>query len=640
METKANYVTVGIFTLITIALGFAVVFWLNGLGERRSYVDLDIMIEGSVTGLVKGSQVLFNGIQVGTVDSLTIATNAPRFVVAKVKISANTPVRQDTKASIGTQGFTGGAYIQLEGGSPKAANVLGVANLKDGEVPRINAEPAALNDLIARVNSIASRTEKVMGGLESFLDENRASLNKTIANAQKFSDALAENADGVESFLSGVANVAVTIEALSSKLDGMIKGAEDIVKAVDPEAVQKTIANLEGFSKTLNASRDDVTKVVDKITNAADQLNKFSDGLNQTLGKVDTLVASVDATKIGTTVDDLSTTAASAKKIVSDVEASNIKKTLDDISKIAADAKDVVAAVNSANVTEIVDNVGNTVDQASALVAAIDADKINSTVNRLDQAATRANDALAALKPEQVTKIADGLEKTVNDASAFVAKIEVDKINSAFNDFGEASAETKKLIAAIDRERITKLIADLGKTVEDASSVISAIDAERISGVVDDLEKTAKGASTIVEDVSSVTSQFKGRGDDINQIITDVKELAGRLNKSSTKVDGILAKFDGMLSGGNGEGLISEARATLADFRKLARNLDARVNEISRGLSRFSNRGLAEAEVLIRQARQSINRIDRVISDFEKNPSGFIVGKPGVRQVSGSRPRR
>ena len=116
-------------------------------------------------------------------------------------------------------------------------------------MPRINAEPAALNDLIARVNSIAARTEKVMGGLESFLDENRASLTKTISNAQKFSDALAENADGVESFLSGVANVAVTIEALSSKLDGMIKGAEDIVKAVDPEKVRETIANLEGFFK-------------------------------------------------------------------------------------------------------------------------------------------------------------------------------------------------------------------------------------------------------------------------------------------------------------------------------------------------------------------------------------------------------
>ena len=101
----------------------------------------------------------------------------------------------------------------------------------------------------------------------------------------------------------------------------MIKGAEDIVKAVDPEAVRKTIANLEGFSKTLNASREDVTKVVDKITDAADELNKFSDGLNKTLGKVDTLVASVDSTKIGTIVDDLSTTATSAKKIVAEVEA-------------------------------------------------------------------------------------------------------------------------------------------------------------------------------------------------------------------------------------------------------------------------------------------------------------------------------
>ena len=640
METKANYVTVGVFTLIIIALSAAFAFWLLGLGERRNYVDMEIMIEGSVTGLVKGSQVLFNGIQVGTVKRLTIATNAPRFVIAEVKIDAETPVRKDTKASIGIQGFTGGAYIQLEGGSPGSANVLGVANMPEGKIPSITAEPAALNDLIAKVNSIATRTEKVMGGVQSLLDENRASLSKTIANAQKFSDALAENADGVESFLSGVADVAKTIEALSSKLDGMIKGAEDIVKAVDPESVKKTIANLEGFSETLNASRDDVTKVVDKITGAAEQLNKFSDGLNKTLGKVDTLVASVSSEKISTAVDDLSAAATSAKKIIADVEASNIKTTLDDISKIATDAKGVVAAIKPEKVTEIVDNIGKTVDQATALIAAIDAQKVNSAVENLDQAAKRANDALASLKPEQVTRIADNLEKTIKDASEFVAKIEVDKINNAFDEFGKASSETKKLVSAVDATQITKLMDDISKTISDASSVVSAIDASRIANVVDNLEKTAKGASTIVADVSSVTEKFRDRGDDVNQIITDAKELAGRLNKSSTKIDGILTKFDNLLSGGNGEGLVSDARATMAEFRKLARNLDARVAEISKGLSRFSNRGLAEAEVLIRQARQSINRVDRVISNFEKNPGAFIVGKPGIRQVSGSRPRR
>ncbi len=640
METKANYVTVGVFTLITLALAFVFVVWLGRYNEQRTYVDMDIKIEGSVTGLVKGSQVLFNGIQVGTVQSLAIAANAPRFVIAKVKIDAETPVRSDTKASIGIQGFTGGAFIQLEGGSPDASNILGLADMPEGTVPSIDAEPAALNELVAKVNSIANRTEKVMSTVESFLIENRESLSKTISNAQVFSDALAKNADGVETFLSATADIGKTIEALSAKLDGMIKGAEDVVKAIDPEAVRKTIANLEGFSQTLNASREDVSKVVDKITSAAEQLNKFSDGLNKTLGKVDVLVASVSPEKIGTAIDDLSSAATSARKIVADVEASNIKDTLENISKISEDAKKIVAAVKPERVGEIVDNIGKTVDNASTLIAAIDADRVNSALKNLDQAASRANDALAALKPDQVTRIADGIEKTISDASAFVAKIEVDKINSAFDEFGKASEETKKLVSAVDTTKLAKLIDDLGTTIEGASSVVSAIDASRIASVVDNLEKTAKGASTIVEDVSTVTAKFRNRADDINQIITDAQELASRLNKSSTKVDGILTKLDGMLGGGNGEGLMADARATLADFRKLAVNLDARIAEISKGLTRFSNRGLREAEVLIKQARQSINRIDRVIGNFERNPKAFIVGTPGIRQVSGSRPRR
>ncbi len=536
METKANYVAVGVFTLITIALCFAFVFWVGRYDERGEYVDLDILIEGSVTGLAKGSPVLFNGIQVGSVRKLTIATNAPKFVNARVRIDSQTPIRKDTSATIGIQGLTGGAYVQLEGGSRNSPGILDMADADTGKVPRIEAAPAALNDIISRVNKIAARTEVVMAQVEEFLGENRASLSTTIKNAEKFSDALAQNADGVEQFMAGIASVSASMEGLSAKLDGTIKGAEEIIKAVDPESVRNTVANVEEFTKTLKSTRSDITRVVDSISKAAADIDRFSQGLNETLGKVDTLVASVDSAKVTTAVDDISTMVANAKKVVATIESNNIDKTLGDI--------------------------------------------------------------------------------------------------------GEVAANANKVLAVVEPQKITRLIDDLGKTIDDASSVVAAVDTARVANVVEQAEKAARSASVITDDIKTITGKIRNRGDDVNQIIVDTRELANRLSKASERVDGVLAKLDGMLGGGNGDSLVAETRATLADFRKLADNLNLRVNEVSTGLTRFTTRGLGEAEVMIRDARRSINRIEGAISNFESNPQRFITGTPGVRQVSGGRPRR
>jgi phospholipid/cholesterol/gamma-HCH transport system substrate-binding protein len=67
METRANYVLIGLFTLAVIAGAFGFVYWFNtigGAGERATY---RIVFDGSVSGLRTGASVLFNGIRVGEV---------------------------------------------------------------------------------------------------------------------------------------------------------------------------------------------------------------------------------------------------------------------------------------------------------------------------------------------------------------------------------------------------------------------------------------------------------------------------------------------------------------------------------------------------------------------------------------------
>ena len=54
METRANYATIGIFTLIVIALTFGFIYWLKRYDEAGQRVNLPLEFVGTVNGLAKG----------------------------------------------------------------------------------------------------------------------------------------------------------------------------------------------------------------------------------------------------------------------------------------------------------------------------------------------------------------------------------------------------------------------------------------------------------------------------------------------------------------------------------------------------------------------------------------------------------
>src|SRR5580698_11317547 len=83
METKANDVITGTFTLAVIVAVFGFVFWFqqHSSGARTSY---RVTFQCSVSGLQSGAPVTFNGIRVGEVSSLDLDAEDPRKVTAVI----------------------------------------------------------------------------------------------------------------------------------------------------------------------------------------------------------------------------------------------------------------------------------------------------------------------------------------------------------------------------------------------------------------------------------------------------------------------------------------------------------------------------------------------------------------------------
>jgi phospholipid/cholesterol/gamma-HCH transport system substrate-binding protein len=190
MEIRAPYVLIGGFVLAVIAAGFGFVYWLHNTGSLTERTTYRIHFENTVSGLLTGAAVLFNGIRVGEVTALELDASNPNRVTATIAVAANTPVRVDTKVGLDFQGLTGVPVVALQGGSkPLSAT--------PGQPATLNADPLA-------GQSMTTAARDALRRLDLILADNAEPLRTTIANLNTFSAALARNSDKLDSIVRGL----------------------------------------------------------------------------------------------------------------------------------------------------------------------------------------------------------------------------------------------------------------------------------------------------------------------------------------------------------------------------------------------------------------------------------------------------
>ncbi|MBB5041537.1 MlaD family protein [Shinella fusca] len=452
METKANYALVGFFTVLVIAAAFFFVYWMSQYGRGGEMAQLAIRIPGSANGLSVGSPVRFNGIPVGSVRSLAIDKDDPRFSIAMTEVSTSAPVKKSTSAVLEVQGLTGAAYVELSGGKADDPNILRQAFDTDTAAV-LDAEQSSVTNILSTADKILKRADAAITDIQGFVADARGPLTTTIRNAEQFSGSLARNGENIDQFLQSVGGLSDTFKNLSGRLDTVLASVDSLVKAVDPEKVDDFVGNVDKVSKDIAAASGDVKTTMEGFRKTAETFKAFGERATATLDKVDGLVAAVDQQKVSGAIDNISVATADARKAI-------------------------------ASVTGVANSIGE-------------------------------------------------------------------------------------------------------------------------------------------------------RREDIDQIITDAKQMANKLNAASSRVDGVLAKLDGFLGEGDSESLFAEAKATLQSIKQAADTLNGRIGPIADGLQRFSGSGLRDVEALVLDTRRTIQNLDSAISGFERNPQRLLFGGETVKQYDG-----
>lgn len=258
METRANYVLIGSFTLAVIAAAIGFVLWFQSLHTTKQRSPLRVVFEGPAAGLRNGGSVNFNGIRVGEVVSVKL--DNPRRVVALAMIENNAPIRKDTLVGLEFQGLTGVAAISLKGGDEAAPS----PPLDQDGIPTLTADPNKLQDVTEAIRGTLQNINKIVA-------DNQESVKNSLKNLETFTNSLARNSEKIDGVMAKVDGVMLKADNLMLGLNTLAGGKDggELFLAV------KSIRELaDDFDKRSGALMSDGRRTLSDISRAVNNFDR------------------------------------------------------------------------------------------------------------------------------------------------------------------------------------------------------------------------------------------------------------------------------------------------------------------------------------------------------------------------------
>lgn len=252
METRAHHVIIGAFAIGIFVAAMGFVLWLSKSSIDREFAYYDIVFTEAVTGLSKGGLVQYNGIKVGEVVQLSLAKDDPRKVIARIRLDADTPVKQDTRAKLGLQGVTGVAFIQLSGGSPSSPPLRPTAQ---NPVPVIRSEESALSKLLASGSDIiTSVNDLLLRANEVLSRENVDRISATLSNLEGVTGTINAQREDLGVALKQLASASSELKHTLVTLDTMATTTNDLMHNNARQVLESTNKALESVDRLANAT--------------------------------------------------------------------------------------------------------------------------------------------------------------------------------------------------------------------------------------------------------------------------------------------------------------------------------------------------------------------------------------------------
>jgi phospholipid/cholesterol/gamma-HCH transport system substrate-binding protein len=562
METRANYILIGAFTLLSILGTLAFFIWLASVQVNKQYQSYGILFE-DVSGLDPSGDVSFNGISVGRVIGLRIAEEDPSKVFTTIEIEAATPIRSDTIAQLQSQGVTGVAYISLSGGTPAAPPL--VENSEGWQI-------------------IPSR---------------RSSLQSIVQDAP---DLLEEATRLLEQFqiLTGpenqtyVTNILRNLDASSGRLDQALNDFSEISGTVRDATVQITV-----FTDRL----DTIGTSVANTLKQADSTMAAATGAFETADEA--LAGSIDA--IGSAEETF------------DQATLILKEQLPDILAQVAEA----ASLTNAAIVDLQARSSATLDgyaQAADLFNArlIELEGSLKGANTAFTAVTEASNSFDQLVDGDGTLLVSEARVVLADAKTAIATIEAVVLNDVpaiMTDITIGVASARKAVEDVSAN-LTGLTDRFDPLVQEAQQAIGSANAlfNRAQSSLSTFDATlevAEGALGSAQTTFDATSKVLDT--DLAPMMADIRTASAQISQAVSDVTKDMPA------------ITTELRALIARSDAVALQIQTAVAQATPGIGDFASKGLPELSRLAAEARTLVKTLGDLTRRIERDPARFIL---------------
>ena len=241
MDRDANYVAVGAFVLLVIAMAVSFVFWYTDQRDKRTYERYEVYFPGTVSGLSAGSPVRYLGVDVGKVVRIMIDPDQRNRVLVIADIDSTAPIDGRTRASLSLQGITGLLFIDLKQDSKLAAPGMLAKGL---DYPVIRSAPSDFDVLLSNLPALTTHLVELADRFNQvFSDENVRSFKVTIDNARLASERLPGTLNDVREMVAAVQRSSEEVRLAAAELRG--------IETHTAPDIESALANIRQISDNL-----------------------------------------------------------------------------------------------------------------------------------------------------------------------------------------------------------------------------------------------------------------------------------------------------------------------------------------------------------------------------------------------------
>lgn len=285
MENKSHAFWAGLFTLGLIAAIGLTVFFFNV--DRTVRVPFDLVAKTNVTGLFSDADVRYRGLGVGKVQSIKFDHDHPGEIRIRILVDKTAPITHSTFATLGFQGVTGIAFVQLD----DTGKDLSPLTSSDKEVASLPMRPGLFDQLQQRGDILIKKFERIADDADKFLSDDMR-------------DQVVQTAKSLQGAADGIALLSKQVGPVTAKLPQTLA------------QLDRTLASTNALAINLNRADGPFITNLNKAGAAAERAGHVLTEVNDSLQEMTARVGYETLPRVNALADDVGTAARSVDQAV------------------------------------------------------------------------------------------------------------------------------------------------------------------------------------------------------------------------------------------------------------------------------------------------------------------------------------